>query len=306
MKPTAFLINCARGGIIDEIALAEALRGEQIRGAALDVYSQEPPDNSVLLGLDSVVLTPHLGAATKEAVTHVGLTICRQVAAFFLEGRYENVLNVPLADPAELRRARPYLDLAEHIGQLLIQIVPWRIQELEIESCGDATAFSRPLTLAVLKGLLDPISSEGVNYVNAPLVAQEKGIHVKESIVPESRDYGNLITVWAHNRERSRVISGSLFSKHHPRIVRINDYHMDVKPQGVLLMIVNRDVPGVIGKVGTFLGNNNINIAEYRLGRHPDGEKAMALLNLDAQIGQDLLTVLQSFEEILDVKQALL
>ena len=299
MKDGVRIINCARGGLINEEALLEGLKSGAVAGAALDVFEEEPPIDNPLFELDNVVVTPHLGGSTQEAKRGVSVAICSQVKAFLLDGRAEGAINAPVADPSVAERLRPYMVLAEKIGRLQIQMVNGPVRSVEVECRGEVEEV-RPISLAVLVGLLSEVSNERVNVVNALHVARHHGIAVTEKFVHDVEGYTNLITVKLAGAGAANVVSGSLLGVEHPRIVRINEYAMDVKPEGVLLITKSLDVPGAIGKIGTLLGAHQVNIGEFRLGRSGSGDVALAAINLDESIGGELLAKLKEIEEVID------
>ncbi|MBI2871408.1 MAG: phosphoglycerate dehydrogenase [Candidatus Omnitrophica bacterium] len=282
VKTGVRIINCARGGLIDEQALVKALKAKRVGGAAVDVFEEEPPHNHPLLKFDNVIATPHLGAATSEAQVHVAQDIAQQVADCLLGRGVRNAINMPWVDPSVAKSVEPYVGLAEKIGHLEGQLVGERFQRVEIRYSGEVTAYDlAPMTLAVLKGLMTPLFEQEVNFVNAPLLAKERGIRVTETKSSQVEDYANLITVEIRVDHKVRLVAGTLFGRRVPRIVRIDEYHVDAVPSGHMLFIQNRDRPGMIGMIGTLLGRNKINIADMTLGRGSRGGIALTVLNVD-------------------------
>ena len=302
LKPTARLINCARGGIVDEGALAAALKAGRLAGAAVDVFEMEPPRCSPLLTAPNVVLTPHLGASTQEAQRGVALDVAEQTLAA-LRGEYvAGAVNAPFILPGALSLLQPYLDLAERLGSFLRQVIGGRIDEMEVALSGLlAEHDSAPVTAAALKGLIDPITDERVNIVNARHVARNRGLRVRERKESASAaNYANLIELRVHSGAATRLVAGTILSDV-PRIVRIDDFDIDVHPFGHLLVTTHRDRPGVIGRVGTLLGAGDINISRMQVGRHvPRGESIM-VMNVDEPVLPELLAELAALSPMQSV-----
>jgi D-3-phosphoglycerate dehydrogenase / 2-oxoglutarate reductase len=307
MKEGVRLINCARGGIMDEAALLSGLNSGKIAGLGLDVYSVEPPKGDLikrLLNREEAVVTPHIGANTIEAQRDVAVQVVQQVIEALRGVNFRNVVNLPFADDVDYRSLAPYMNLAERIGALLMQMVRGRITRVEVEFRGeDVEVHEKPLTVALLKGLLAPILSEDVNYVNAPRLAGERGIQVTQTRHPAAQDYSNVILCRVISSKETRLIGGALFLHKHPRIVLLDDYRIDASPHGPALILSNRDIPGVIGKVGTLLGQRGINIAEWQMGRNEPGGMAISFINIDSPAGDDVLQELRALSPILDVRQ---
>ncbi len=291
IKAGARLINVAHGGVVDEAALAAALRSGRLSGAALDVFAHEPPTDSPLLGLPNVIHTPHMGDATLEAQRDLSIQIARQVCDALFGVDYRNIVNMPFMPGRAFDAMQPYLQLAERIGTLHHYLARGRIRRVAVEYKGEELdGLVKPLTVALLKGMLAPVLGEGVNYINAPLVAMERGIHVTQTKGLDVVDYTNLVSCQVHwEGGGGQVISGALFSRREPRIVQIDEYPSDFVPSGILLIFGSYDVPGVIGKVGTLLGENGINIAAWRTGRAAKGGQTLTVLTLDQALPDDLL-----------------
>lgn len=305
MKPGVRIINCARGGIVDEKALLQALRSGKVVGAALDVFEKEPPGRNPLLKHPAVIATPHLGAATREAQENVSVAVVQQVIDALHNRAIRNAVNLPSLDPETYRAVRPWIILAERMGLLHTQLFGGRLREVTIRYCGEVAQYPlASLTIAVLKGLLTPISGNTVNFVNAPSLARERGITVNESKTTDGKDFANFIEIEAaHNHEKNRIM-GTLFGNQEPRIVKINEFLLDAEPKGYMLFIHNEDRPGVVGTLGTLLGRNNVNIAEMTLGRIKKQNKTMALtvINTDQEVAPKVLAEIKKFHPILDVK----
>lgn len=304
MKPSARIINCARGGIVDEEALLEALKAGKLAGAAIDVWSQEPPTGNPLLELENVVATPHLGASTKEAQDNVALEAAELMCDFLLTGRVRNAVNAPSVDEKLLERLRPYIFLSEKLGSLAAQMLRGNLQTLEVTYSGELDEMDvAPLTVGMLKGFLGHVLDSDVNEVNATSKAKERGIRVVESKTSKSEDFASLVRVVAKSDAGDISVAGTVFGKRNdPRIVRINDYHVDAIPVGSLIVITNWDRPGAIGKIGMTLGNLKLNIADMTLGRKKAGETAIVVLNIDGDIPDVAVEELERLVEVIDVK----
>jgi D-3-phosphoglycerate dehydrogenase len=308
MKKGVRIINCARGGLIDEQALCEALRSGQVRGAALDVFEKEPPTNNVLLSKDTagkLVVTPHLGAATREAQENVGVSVAHQVVDALLERGIQNAVNLPSLDFETMKALKPWLVLAERMGSMYTQLFPGSFREVFIRYGGEVTNFNlAPLTIAAIKGLLAPICGEAVNYVNAPTLAKERGISVDESKTTQAENCVNFIKIEVVADHQKNLVMGTLFGNLDPRIVQINEFFLEAVPKGDMLVIHNEDQPGVVGMVGTILGKNKVNIAEMTLGRVAKGKKTMAMtvINTDQAVSPQVLKELKAFPPVIDAK----
>jgi len=289
MKDGIRIINCARGGIVDEEALYEAIASGKVAGAALDVFEEEPLTRSPLFTVGSFIGTPHLGAASEEAQESVSVEIAQQIVDYLERGIIRNAVNAPSIEPELLKKIQPFLTLAEKLGRLESQLCEGRMEEIRIDYRGEIANYDlRPLNAAVVKGVMDPFR-EDVNYVNALPLAKARGIRVVESMSTEEVDYASLITVGIKTDKGFSEVAGTLFGWREPRVVRIDEYHLEAVPEGYLLVFSNLDVPGVIGKIGTLLGQNNVNIAGMHLGRERLGGMAVAVLNVDAPIPPHVL-----------------
>ena len=303
MKSTARIINVARGGIINETDLAKALNDGLIAGAAVDVFTSEPLDKlNPLVNAPNIVLTPHLGASTKEAKEGVSLAICEQVRDYLIHGKLNNAINMPIADIAKLKEIEIFLDFADTMGNLQSQLNPGAIKRVQVESSGSIED-SKPLALAFLKGLLSSRIPDRVNYINAETLAVDLGISIEHSYTNDSGSYTNLIRTKVSGDSEPTRIAGSIFEGDHPRLVNILGYEMDLKPYGTMLFTRNKDVPGVIGSVGTLLGNANINIGGYFLSREMNEDEAFSVIRVDSKISEEILVELQKLPEILSIQQ---
>ena len=306
MKKGVRLINCARGGIIHEGDLREAILAGHVAGAALDVYEVEPPPADwPLRALPQVILTPHLGASTHEAQESVGIEVAEQIAEVLAGGTIRNAVNMPSLDAKTLATLQPFLTFGEKMGRLVAQLASGRIERLVVEFCGKATELeTNPITRSVLKGFLEAAEGSDVNYVNALVFAEQLGIHVGEVKSTETTDYTELITVRAVAEQTTSVAGTFYGGLSIPRLVRINDTPVEAVPNGVLFIFQNRDRPGVVGWIGTIMGKHGINIAGMSLGRDAPGGKALTVLNLDSAPSADVIAEIRADPDIMDVKVA--
>ena len=293
------LINCARGGLIDEHALCAALASGQVAGAALDVFESEPlPPDSPLRGISNLILTPHLGASTVEAQESVGIEIAQAIRAALLEGTIRNAINMPSLDAKTLAIVGPHLRFGEKLGRFLSQISPKRIESLHINYSGkvnevDTTAITR----SILKGFLHLAGGDDVNEVNAPAFAETLGIKVTESRLSAPGDYTDLLELSAEGEGRSLSVAGAFFGAT-PRIVGINRRPVEARPHGVVLVLENTDRPGMVGRIGTLLGAHGVNIATMSLSRNQAGGRALTVLNLDTTPPAEVLAEIQASDDI--------
>jgi len=302
MKKEARIINVARGGIINEGDLARALKKNIISGAALDVFAKEPlPNDSPLLKAPNIILTPHLGASTKEAKEGVSISICNQIKNFLINGDLENAINYPFQSASQLKKIAPFLQLSDLLGNIHSQVIKGPVKSVIINCFGNINDI-KPIGLSFLRSLLQPRVPERVNYINADLLAKELGIDVVLNFSSSNSNYSNLISTKVEADE-SVILEGSVFDDCLPRLVNIYGYKMEVTPNGTLLFIQNEDVPGVIGKVGTLLGNHNINIAAYLLSRQKNKNLAFAVIRLDEVIDNKTIESLKKIEELIFVYQ---
>ena len=294
------LVHASRGGVVDEEAAARAVSEGEIAGAAFDVFEQEPPaKDNPLLQEDDVIVTPHLGASTESAQLNVAETIAEQVIAVLEGGVAETALNAPNVADDDLQ---PYLELAETLGRLVVQIGESNVNEIEVEYAGEiADEDVEPLTVAVQKGFLEPILDDPVNYVNAPAMTEDRGVQVTESKTGHTEDFVSLITVRTQDGEEHEV-AGTLFGRTDPTIVLVDGYRVDAPPYGHALIVHNEDKPGMIGRVGSLLGDHGINIAGMHNGREKIGGEAIMVLNVDDEVPREVRDELTGVEGIVSAK----
>ncbi len=303
-KKTVRLVNCARGGIIEEKALFNALKTGQVAAAAFDVFEEEPPVNNPLLKLPNFIATPHLGAATTEAQENVAVDVVKQVIDALTGREIRNAVNQPNLDSETLKNLKPWINLAEKMGLLFTQLFSGSFKNVTIRFGGDPGKYKpTAMTISLLKGMLSPICGDTVNFVNAPTVAKERGISVTESRSDEKTDFTSYIEVEVECGKEKNTIMGTLFEGM-ARVVKINEFQVDVEPNGTILFIKNEDRPGVVGKVGTLLGTSKVNIAEMSLGRIRQGKKtlAMTIINTDGEIPEKVIKQIEAFDPVIDVK----
>jgi len=302
MKDGVMIINCARGGIVNEADLYDALKSGKVAGAALDVFEKEPPGMSPLFALDRVICTPHLGASTQEAQANVASAIAGQIIDYLKKGTIVNAVNVPSITGELLKKIGPFLSLADKMGSLLAQLSPGPLKEIIIEYTGDFGGLDMsPVSTAVLRGLLVPIVKDDVNFVNANFIAKERGITVTETASAESEDFINLITVKGIAADKQVTIAGTIFGKKDERIVRINNFRLEMHPSGHLALIHNLDKPGAIGSIGTTLGKNNINIGRMQVGQEEEGARNIILLKTDLPIPEPVVEELRALPMVKSV-----
>jgi len=290
MKKGAMIINCARGGLIDEQALYDALKSGQIAGAALDVYENEPPKGSPLLELDNIVFTPHLGASTSEAQVAVSVEIARQAVMFLKTGEAVNALNLPRLSAEELKKSYEYMNLATTLGKILIGLTSQPIEKIEVALFGRAAEVAvRPISVAALVGVLGGQVSTPVNRVNAENLAKRQGIALVESVCQESQDYVSLIKLTAHCADQSITLSGALLGGRQPRLVCINHFDIEVVPEGTLIVTRHNDKPGVISAISAVLGNANINITRMQVSNADENVQAMAVISVSEPVSDTIL-----------------
>lgn len=283
------IINCARGGLIDEAALKEALDSGHVAGAALDVFVTEPAKESPLFGTPNFVSTPHLGASTSEAQVNVAIQVAEQMADYLVNGGVTNALNVPSLSAEEAPRLKPYMALAETLGSLLGQLTTGSIPRISIHSQGAAAELNqKPIVSAVLAGFLR-VHSDTVNMVNAPFLANERGIEVREVRTEREGDYHTLVRVSVKTEAGERSVAGTLFGNEAPRLVELFGIKVEADLAGHMLYVVNEDAPGFIGRIGSLLGEEGVNIGTFHLGRRDAGGEAVLLLSVDDPVSSDLI-----------------
>lgn len=299
MKQGARLINCARGGLVDETALLELVNRGHLAGAALDVFAKEPPGDSPLYAQPRIQFTPHLGASTQEAQTAVGVEIAHQIAAFLLRGEVRNAVNLKSIAPERLAQMAPSLRLARHLGKLLSLMTDGPLQEVEVGLFGRAAELeAQPLICEAIAGIFQDHVATPINRVNALPLARRHGIKVSESKSSESRDYLSVLRVRGRTAQGGICVEGTLFDERHPRLVRVNDYEIEAVLEGRLLMTRHADRPGVIGAIGEILGRAGINITRMQVGAAEGKERAIAVLGVSEAVGDDALAALSRIEAI--------
>lgn len=300
MKTGVRVINCARGGLIDEVALHEAITSGKVAGAALDVFAVEPPSSDhPLISLDEVVATPHLGASTAEAQEGVAFTVAEQMRDYLLTGALRGAVNVPALGARELLALTPYIELSEKLGRFQAQLADGPVKEVKLEFSGElAELNAAPVTRAFLSGLLRDVSAR-VNAVNALLIAEERGIKVTTSYSRGGGDLAPAIRSFIGKRSVSGTIFGFGEQQREGRITEIDSFHIEAVPHGHMIVMHNRDVPGVIGRVGTIFGERGVNISRFHLGRRERGGEAMAVIEVDAAVRSDTLDHLRSLPDVI-------
>jgi D-3-phosphoglycerate dehydrogenase len=298
MKDSAFIVNCARGGIIDEDALYDALVNNKIGGAALDVYEEEPPKESKLFDLDNIVLTPHIAASTKEAQRDAAIIVADEIIELTKGNNPKNVLNMPRIDNNTYQELSPYMELCERLGSFISQAVNGKLQEIEIIYSGELAKIDNLeiLTRTVIQGAVNPFLSSPVNAVNAALVAKDRGISITEGRKNNAQGYDSLIKIIAKSNTDTFSAEGTHL--HESRILKVNDYWVDVIPEGNMFIAKYEDVPGSIGKIGTKLGEHDVNIGIMQVGRDEKGGRAIMVLTLDKQIPNNVIKEIQSLDNV--------
>jgi D-3-phosphoglycerate dehydrogenase len=295
MKDGVMLINCARGGIVNEDELYEALKSGKVAGAALDVFATEPPGDHPCFGFEQVICTPHLGASTKEAQTNVAVAVAEQIIDYLQTGTVRNAVNAPSVAGDVLEKVGPYITVGDKMGLLQAQLACGPIKEIQIEYTGDFKELDMaPVSIAILKGLLTPMVAEMVNFVNAPIMAKDRGIKVLETTSSTSEDFVNLITVKAITAAGTTTVSGTIIGRNDPRIVQIDDFRLELVPEGHILLIYNDDKPGAIGRIGTILGSHDINIGRMQVGQDLAGQSNIVFCQTDTPVPPDVVEELRA------------
>lgn len=295
------IINCARGGLINEADLKAALESGQVAGVALDVFEEEPATSNPLFGMENVVCTPHLGASTTEAQENVAVQVAEQMADYLNTGAVTNALNIPSVTAEEAKKLKPYLQLIEYLGSFTGQITETGLKEITIEYEGGVGALNtRPMTAVGLQGILAPLV-EGVNMVNAPVIAAERGIKVSETKREQTGDYKNLIRIRVTTEKQTRELAGTLFAGY-PRLVEVNGVRLEAGFAPRVLYVNNEDKPGLIGNLGKLLGDAKINIANFHLGRNNERQDAIALVEVDQPVDAELQKKIAALPSVKQVK----
>ncbi|HEX6923489.1 MAG TPA: phosphoglycerate dehydrogenase [Bacillales bacterium] len=303
MKPGVRIVNCARGGIIDEEALYKAIRDGKVAGAALDVFESEPPTENPLLELSEVVVTPHLGASTAEAQENVAIDVSAEVLRVLRGEPFRNAVNLPPVSADVMRKLEPYFLLAEKLGEMAIQLADGTPENVGIAYAGELTDVdTEPLTRTVLKGLLSHYLGAKANYVNAPYLAKQHDLSYNVEQTPRHRGFASLMTVTVKTEKEERRVAGTILNGYGPRIVKIDDYSIDISPEDHLLLIRHTDRPGMIGHVGSILGKHDTNIGTMQVGRKDVGGHAMMALTIDKKVEKDVIAALNNLEDIFIVQ----
>lgn len=299
------IINCARGGIVDEDALLRGLESGRVGGAALDVFVEEPPTNRLLLDHPKLIATPHLGASTEEALEKVAKQIAVQVADFLHERGISGAVNAEMIQMSLRQDLRPYVRLAEKLGSLEAQLVPGKLRKIIVTVVGLQLAQSSELiSSAVLKGILSQRLTEPVNLVNAPVLGRELGVSIEEKRETDGGSYTHLIRVEYESDQGKRTAAGTVFENSHPRIVQMDGYHLETVPEGTMLFYKNIDKPGMLARVGSILAEAGINIAGLALGRDEPGKRALTIINVDGPISPEILRKMELIEGVFEVRSA--
>lgn len=296
------IINCARGGLIDEAALAEGLKAGHIGGAALDVFAEEPAEENVLFGMDNVICTPHLGAATGEAQENVAVQVAEQMSDYLLKGAITNAINFPSISAEEAPLLTPWVKLAEQLGSFAGQLTGVPIKGVHIEYCGDVAKLNiKPMTAAAMAGVLRP-SLQDINMVSASVIAKDRGIAVEETLCSEHGVYDSYVKLTVKTDQYHRSIAGTVFSDGRPRIIQVRDINMDFELTPHMMFIRNADKPGFIGSFGQLMGDAGVNIATFNLGREKPGGDAITMVSLDAAVDDAILDKVTALPQVVRAK----
>ena len=303
LKSGARIVNCARGGLINEHALAAALTSGHVAGVALDVFREEPPLDSPLMNVPNVIVTPHLGASTLESQRNVGLQVATQVAEAILEGIFQEAVNIPVRDWATFKKLMPQLNMIERLGSVAQQYVGAGIARIDVEYSGGPFQEVPALNNTLLKGLLTPVLGDSVNAVNAPLLARERDLTVTHSLRDESKDYNSLVRIRVSTANDCHTLATTTFADRLPRLVELDGHEVELYLEGILLVFLNLDRPGVIGDVGQVLGRHDINIAHFSLGRKQKGGEALAVVVIDEPVPDSVMQELRALSNMRWLKQ---
>jgi len=304
MKKGAMIINCARGGIVNEEDVCDALMSRHLAGAAFDVFVTEPPGKTKLIEHPNFICTPHLGASTKEAQDNVAKDVAEQIIAYLLHGTVKNAVNVPSISEELMTVLRPFVTLLERMGSLQTQLADSALVEVQVQYRGAITEYDvTPLTTALLKGLLTPLLKYDVNFVNAPYIAKERGIEVVESKSTRSDDFASLVKVTAKSLEGQNIVSGTIFGKSLPRILRINNFYLEAIPEGHILLIRNENTPGVIGQITSTLAGHQINISRMQVGEEKEKKQNVILITTGASVNDDILEEIRTLRHVFSAQR---
>jgi D-3-phosphoglycerate dehydrogenase len=299
MRDGVMIVNCARGGIVNEDDLREAMASGKVAGAALDVFATEPPGECRLFEMDRMICTPHLGASTREAQTNVAVAVAEQIVDYLINGTVLNAVNVPSVAGEQLKKIGPYMEIGDRMGCLQAQLADGPVTSVIIEYTGDFKGMDMaPVSTAILKGLLTPMVKYAVNSVNAPVVAREMGIKVTESTTTEAEDYTHLIALRVATEKGENVVAGTLIGRCDIKVVKINDFRLELVPEGHILLIFNQDRPGAIGRIGTILGKHSINIGRMHVGQDKEGDHNIIFLQTDTKVPPEVVEELRAAEQV--------
>ena len=303
MKKNAKIINVARGGIINEQDLASALNDGIIAGAGIDVFSNEPlSKNNPLFNAKNILLTPHLGASTYEAKEGVSLSICNQVVNFLKDNKLDNAVNVPISNMSVLKKLQPYLELSELIGKIQAQLIDEPVIKVKITCYGPIDDI-KPISIGLIKGLLSSIVDNRINYINALSIADERGIKLSNTFNPQIDKYANLIDSYVYTKNKIINVGGGVFFGNKFRILKFMNHEINFNPEGYIILSRNKDIPGVVGKVGTILGESGINIAEYILSRSKKKENPISIIKVDNSLSKECIKKLNEIDELIEIRQ---
>lgn len=304
MKKGARLINCARGGLVDEAAVAAAVKSGHLAGAAFDVFDVEPATESPLFNVENIVCTPHLGASTTEAQENVALQVAEQMADYLIKGAISNALNAPSVTAEEAPLLKPWIKVVEVLGSFIGQVNEKAIQRLEIEYVGKVGQLNlKPLTATAVAAILRHAMGDGVNMVSAPLIAKDRGIQIVETRMGEQGAYGSYVRIHVVTADKTRSVAATVFSDGQPRFIQIKGIGLEAEPQRHMLYTVNNDQPGFVGALGTVLGESGVNIATFAMGRTGKGGEAITLLGVDDELSEAQLARIRALKQLRELKK---